>query len=183
MRAEDVWALGPSDWRALLREGHPIDPADVAGWVYRGTSLGMPGIVDRFTWKTFQKCFHRDVGAAAVRGWNVRLVQTPDLRAKSEPMRDRDGAARTFGHFGVVPAQARGVPHGFDRGVLLDYSIGGRALDPASRLRDPVVALRAGDAQLLLGWSYLAIGSRTVDTPSFFTLEREHAIDHVATPR
>ncbi|MDQ3036450.1 MAG: hypothetical protein M3Y87_28890 [Myxococcota bacterium] len=182
IRAEDVWEMGPAEWRALLRDGHPIEPAALEGWVYRGTSLGMPALVDRLAWKTFQKAFHRDPGAALLRGWNVRLVQQPDLSAKSEPMRDRQGTPRTFGHFGVLDARERGVPHGFDRGLLLDYSISGRsigALDPASRLRDPIVALASGSAELLLGWSYLAIGSRTVDTPSFFTLEREHAIDHV----
>lgn len=179
MRAEDVWAMGPREWRALLRDGHAIDPESIAGWAYRGTSLGMPALVDRLAWKTFQKCFHQD--GDGVRGWNVRLVQRPDLRARSEPMRDRRGP-RTFGHFGVVPARGRGVPHGFDRGLLLDYSVGGSALDPSSRLRDPLVALREGEATLLLGWSYLAIGSRAVDTPSFFTLEREHPVEHVASP-
>jgi hypothetical protein len=181
MKAEDVWAMGPSEWRALLRDGHPIDAAALAGWAYRGTSLGMPALVDRLTWKTFQKCFHQD-DDDRVRGWNVRLVQGGDRSARSEPMRDRRGP-RTFGHFGVVPARGRGVPHGFDRGLLLDYSIGGGALDPASRLRDPLVALREGDTALLLGWSYVALGPRTVDTPSFFTLEREHPVDHVAAVR
>lgn len=180
MRAEDVWALAPADWRLLMREGHPIDPAAIEGWAYRGTSLGMPALFDRVTWKTFQKAFHRD--GAHLRGWNVRLVQRGDPRAPSEPMRDRRGGPITFGHFGVRRARDRGVPHGFDRGLLLDYSLGARSsrLDPLSRLRDPIVALRAGDADLLLGWSYLATLGRTVDTPSFFTLERDHPVDHVA---
>lgn len=178
--AREVWARRPDGWRALMREGHPIDPAALEGFVYRGTSLGMPALFDRLAWKTFQKAFHRDPGAAQLRGWNVRLVQRGGVvPAKSEPMRDRRGVPRTFGHFGVVDARGRGVPHGFDRALLLDYSMGGGALDPASRLRDPLVALTPGSAELLLGWSYLAIGSRTIDTPSFFTLEREHAIDYV----
>lgn len=177
MKAADVWAMGPTEWRALLRDGHPIDPDALAGWTYRGTSLGMPEIVDRVTWKIFQKCFHRDASSGAVRGWNVRLEQD---REPSEPQRDRRGVPVTFGHFLVVPARDRGVPHGFDRGLLLDYGgFGTRPLDPLSRLRDPLVALRAGDTDLLLGWSYLAVVGRTIDTPSFFTLERESRTTHV----
>ncbi|UJR86970.1 hypothetical protein [Sandaracinus amylolyticus] len=181
MKVEDVWAMGPAEWRALLRDGHPIDPDALAGWSYRGTSLGMPAIVDRVTWKTFQKCFHRD-DAGVMRGWNVRLVQdgTTQRGAPSEPQRDRRGEPVTFGHFRVVPARDRGVPHGFDRGLLLDYGgLSARAIGPLSRLRDPIVALRAGDADLLLGWSYLAALGRTIDTPSFFTLEREARTAHV----
>lgn len=180
MIARDVLALGPTGWRRLMRDGHPIDPDSLAGWAYRGTSLGLPPLVERLTWKRFQKAFVRDPGAAAVRGWNVRLVQGTDPEAKSEPLRAH-GVPRTFGHFAVAPVRDRGVPHGYDRGLLLDYGCGhAPTLDPMSRLRDPIVALRAGDPTLLLGWSYLAVAGRAVGTPSFFLLEREHPVEHVA---
>lgn len=182
MTADDLAALGPEGWRRVLRDGHPVDPQALDGWAYRGTSLGMPALFDRLAWKTFQKAFHRDPRSGALRGWNVRTVQRGHEhatgRAPSEPVRDRNGTPRTFGPFEVVSARDRGVPHGFDRGLLLDYGCGPR-LDPTSRLRDPIVAVREGDATLLLGWSYLAVGGRAIDTPSFFVLEREHPIDHV----
>lgn len=175
--ADALVAMGPERWRDVLRTGHPIDPRAIEGWAYRGTSLGLPPLLERATWKRFQKAFHRDPATGTLHGWNVRIVQRPD-RSRSEPMRDRHGTPRTFGRFHVVDARHRGVPHGFDRGLLLDYGCGSR-LDPTSRLRDPIVALAEGCADLLLGWSYLVIAGRTVDTPSFFLLEREHRIEHV----
>lgn len=157
--------------RALLASGHPIDPDAIAGWQYRGISLGMPAIIDRLAWKTFVKAFHRDPGAAFVRGWNVRIQQT-GLAGPIEPLL-RHGTAFTFGHFRVVDPRGYRMPPGSDRGLLLDYGLGGNAtLDPTTRLRDPIVALETGSADLLLGWSYLDLGLGNVPTPSFFTLER-----------
>jgi hypothetical protein len=161
--------------RTLLASGHPIDPDALAGWQYRGTSLGMPAIVDQLAWKTFVKAFHRDPGAAFVRGWNVRIRQT-GLLGPIEPL-VRDGKPFTFGHFRVVDPRSYRMPRGCDRGLLLDYGLGGNAaLDPTGRLRDPIVALSAGSADLLLGWSYLDLGLVQVPTPSFFTLERHAAV-------
>lgn len=157
--------------RALLASGHPIDPDAIAGWQYRGVSLGMPAIIDRLAWKTFVKAFHRDPGVGFVRGWNVRIRQTGVL-GPVEPMRRR-GTVFAFGHFRVVDPRGYRMPAGTDRGLLLDYGLGGNAmLDPTTRLRDPIVALEAGSADLLLGWSYLDLGVGNVSTPSFFTLER-----------
>lgn len=158
--------------RALLATGHPIDPDAIAGWRYRGTSLGLPEIVDRLAWKTFVKAFHRDPGAPFVRGWNVRIRQT-GLEGPIEPLL-RAGEPLSFGHFRVVDPHRYRVPHGADRGLLLDYGLGGNAaLDPTNRLRDPIVALAAESADLLLGWSYLDLGFASLPTPSFFTLERD----------
>lgn len=167
--------------RELLAHGHPVDPDAIAGWEYRGVSLGLPAWVDRLAWKTFVKAFHRDPGAAAVRGWNVRLEQT----GIDGPVRalERGGRPFTFGHFRVVDPAGYDVPHGADRGLLLDYGLGGNpALDPTSRLRDPVVALEAGSVELLLGWSYLDLGVARVGTPSFFTLERHARVTEPAPP-
>ncbi|MEZ4315095.1 MAG: hypothetical protein R3F14_44340, partial [Polyangiaceae bacterium] len=57
-------------------------------------------------------------------------------------------------------------------GLLLDYGARHPAYHPLARLRDPIVAVREGSVDLLLGATYLAIGGG-VKTPSFFTLERE----------
>jgi hypothetical protein len=168
--------------RALLAGGHPIEADAIAGWQYRGTSLGLPQIVDRLAWKTFVKAFHRDPGASFVRGWNVRIRQT-GLSGPIEPLMRR-GRPFTFGHFRVVEPGGYHVPSGAGRGLLLDYGLGGSgALDPTRRLRDPIVALEAGSADLLLGWSYLDLGLANVPTPSFFTLERESPVaDPVPAP-
>ncbi len=59
--------------RDAIVHGHPVDPRALEGWAYRGTSLGLPRVVERLTWKTFQKTFYRDPFSGALRGWNVRL--------------------------------------------------------------------------------------------------------------
>jgi hypothetical protein len=171
MNAGDLINADRRTLRALLASGHPVDPDAIAGWQYRGTSLGMPGFVDRLAWKTFVKAFHRDPGASLVRGWNVRIRQT-GLLGPIEPL-ERAGRPFVFGYFRVESPVGYFVPAGADRGLLLDYNQAGNpAFAPVNRLRDPVVALDAGNADLLLGWSYLDLGLVRVPTPSFFTLER-----------
>lgn len=184
-RAGEILEELLSSSQAALAErllgGHAIDPEALAGWLYRGVSLGLPGWVDRLAWKTFAKTFHRDGPGAPLRGWNVRLRQGP-LDAPLEPLRTRSGAPRSFGHFTVVPLPpAGGLPLPLRRGLLLDYGRGAnRLLDPVRRLRDPLVALHPDDPTLLLGGSWLALGRRWRKTPSYFLLERWAPLDSVA---
>ncbi len=161
-----------SDLLAAMQGGHPIDPAWLDDTEYRGTSLGLPEIVERLTWKTFKKVFHRDRATGHLRGWNVRLEQR-GIDGPSVPMRRR-GEMVTFGHYRVVPLQGRRTPAACGPGLLIDYGLGqnGR-LDPVGLLRDPIVAVNAGDRDLLLGWSYLDLGAIQVGTPSFFALSYE----------
>lgn len=179
LSASDVRRMPRSELRELLGRGHAIRATDVAGAAYRGVSLGLPGLVERLTWTTFQKAFFRDEQLGCVRGWNVRLEQR-GVDARSVPQQRR-GAPWTFGHFRVNDAPAK-FPPGF-AGLLLDYGAFAGRLDPMARLRDPVVAVNEGSADLLLGWSYLEFGKRIVPTPSFFTLEREEPVAHVPAPR
>jgi hypothetical protein len=183
MNAKDLLDVGRHALADLLAAGHPLDPDAIAGWQYRGVSLGLPGWVDRVAWKTFVKAFHRDPGAPFVRGWNVRLRQT-GVDGAVEPLTKR-GAPVAFGHFRVVDPHGYCVPRRADRGLLLDYGLGGAApLDPTRLLRDPIVALEARRSDLLLGWSYLELGDWRIPTPSFFTLERwTPVVDPVPVPR
>jgi hypothetical protein len=168
--------------RALLASGHPIDADALAGWQYRGTSLGMPAFVDRFAWKTFVKAFHRDPGAAQVRGWNVRIRQT-GLLGPIEPLL-RDGKPFVFGFFRVERLEGYVVPDGAGRGLILDYAKAGNPpSDPVNRARDPLVALEPGSADVLLGWTYLDLGIVRVPTPSFFLLERWAPVVEPAFPQ
>jgi len=182
MNAGELINADRATLRDLLASGHRIDADAIAGWQYRGTSLGMPGFVDQLAWKTFVKAFHRDPGAALARGWNVRIRQT-GLLGPIEPLL-RKGKPFTFGHFRVEDPRGYSMPAGTDRGLLLDYGQGGNPpLAPTNRLRDPIVALEAGSADLLLGWSYLDFGIVNVPTPSFFTLERfAPIVDPVPAP-
>ncbi len=176
LTAGEIRRMPRAALEALLRRGHPIRPLDLAGFAYRGVSLGLPKLVERLTWTTFQKAFVRD--GDEVRGWNVRVEQR-GVDAPSAPQMRR-GVPWTFGHFRVVDARGR-APEGCDGGVLLDYGAYASRLDPLSRVRDPLVAVNEGSSALLLGWSYLDLG-RAIPTPSWFTLEREGPVTAIATP-
>ena len=149
-----------SELAAMLADARTFDPNQVAGWVYRGTSLGLPALLERLTWIKFAKAFRRDHDR--VRGWNIRIEQD----ALDLPWRPklRHGRTITFGRFDVITDLG---------GIVLDYRADGGAL---RILRDPVVALD-DRADTLLGRSLLAVGSRMVGTPSYFLLERDNRLD------
>ncbi len=177
MTPREIVGLSNAELAGLLASGQPIAAEDLAGASYRGTSLGLPKVIERATWTTFRKAFHREADGT-VRGWNVRVDQAPPHAALV-----RDGQPWTFGHFEVVPLRAgeSPLPVG-EGGALLDYGRGGNPrLDPTSAVRDPIVALDRGSADLLLGWTYVRALGRSLKTPSFFLLEREGPLEHVAT--
>lgn len=167
----DLLSADRSQLGAAMRGGHAIDPTSLDNSAYRGVSLGLPRWVEALSWKTFMKCFSREEESGRLCGWNVRLEQD-GISAPCRPKTRRGGQAHRFGYFGVVKPSDYGVADHFCAGLLIHYGLGGNhALDPISRLRDPIVALRPGDTSLLLGWSYLDLGF-ACPTPSYFTLER-----------
>ncbi len=175
--ARALRSASTAELRDRIASGHPVDPAALEGWVYRGTSLGMPGFVERLTWKTFQKTFYREPAAPGrLFGWNVRLEQD-GIDAPSRP-KLRGGQPVTEWHYEVIPPASVPTPPGFDRGLIIDYS---RGLLPERGImrwiKDPLVALAPDSADELIGVSYLVVGGRCVETPTYFTLEREHPID------
>jgi hypothetical protein len=176
---EDLLDARPDALLAALDAGHPIDPRALDDTEYRGVSLGLPSAIEKLSWKTFKKVFHRDPDTGVLRGWNVRVEQTGDLYGDYAP-KTRGGAPRTFGHYHVVTPEGHRVPHGA-QGLLIHYGLASRnaRLDPVRRVRDPLVALEPGSAKLLLGWSYLDLGVSTVGTPSFFALLRDVPLRHV----
>lgn len=184
MDVDAIHRMSTDELARLLEGGHPIDAAALDDTEYRGTSLGMPGWLERLTWSKFRKTFHRDPKTGALRGWNVRLEQN-GREAPDVPLR-KGGAPFTFGHFVVVSASGyraprrRGRAVQFQHGLMLDYGLGKNLLGPLRALRDPIVALRPGDPTLLLGWSYLELGRALVPTPSFFTLEHAGPLTHYA---
>ncbi len=181
MNASELFEMSRRELMQLLRNGHPIEPGALDDTEYRGTSLGLGRFIERLTWKKFKKVFHRDPERGVLRGWNVRLEQNaheapcvPKLR-RGEPI--------TFGHYQVVSPSGYRVPPGCDRGLLIHYGLGRNgALDPSQRVRDPLVALKAGDAELLLGWSYVDLGFACMPTPSFFALERDGPLSRREPP-
>lgn len=164
--------------RARILAGHPVDPAALEGWAYRGTSLGLPRFVEKLTWKTFQKTFWREPTTGRLLGWNVRLEQD-GVDAPSRP-KVKGGRPVTTWHYEVVGPRGVAMPRGFDRGLLIDYGRAkNAALDTIRVTKDPLVAVEPGNTDLLLGVSYLALGPVCVETPTYFLLEREHRITHV----
>jgi hypothetical protein len=169
--------------REAFQRGHAIDASALDDTEYKGVSLNMPGFVEKLTWKKFKKVFHRDPESGHLRGWNVRLEQN-ELAGPCVP-KQRRGAPMTFGHFRVVPAEGRPMPSPGPASLLLDYGLGeNAALDFMRFVRDPVVALNAGDPRVLLGCMYVELGPLRVPTPSFFTLEWDSKLaEAVPTPR
>jgi hypothetical protein len=163
--------------RRLLVEGHPVDPHALEGWAYRGTSLGLPAIVERLSWKTFQKTFYRDPATGRLRGWNVRLEQE-GLDAPSRP-RLRRGEPITEWHFEVVEPSLAPHPPGFGRGLLIDYARGANPPGPMRTVKDPLISLDPERCDRLLGVSYAVVAGRCVELPTYFVLEREHPIHFV----
>jgi len=154
---------GRAELKRRLASGHRVDASAIEGWVYRGTSLGLPRLVERLTWKTFQKAFWRDPLTGRLMGWNVRLEQD-GLDAPSRPKRARDGAPVTVWFYEVLETGG---------GLVIDYSRGPNPPLELTRLvTDPLVSLVPGDADLLLGVSRVG----PVDTPTYFMLEREHPV-------
>lgn len=179
--------MGRKDLMDVMCAGHRIDPLALRDREYRGISLGLPRWVERLTWKKFKKVFHYDPEREALRGWNVRMVQN-GLEQPWEPLllagrRDAENQPRTFGHFGVVSAAPYRLPRACGAGLMIDYGLGGNGwLDPVRWLRDPVVAVNPGSAELLLGWSYLDFGWVRVPTPSYFVLARDMPLSHRVLP-
>lgn len=173
--ARSLRTASHAELRRRIVEGHPVDPAALEGYAYRGTSLGLPRVVELATWKTFQKTFWRHPSGRLL-GWNVRLEQD-GIDAPSRPKRRR-GLPVTEWNYEVIAAEGVAKPAGFGRGLIIDYS---RAPNPPTQrfVKDPLVALGPGNADELLGVSYLVIAGRCVETPTYFTLEREHRVDHV----
>lgn len=173
----------PVELRRLLAEGHPIDPRSLEGWSYRGVSLGLPRLVEKLSWKTFQKVFWRNPDDGRLLGWNVRLEQD-GVDAPSRPKRDRHGDPLTTWFYEVLaPDEAtlpRSWPRAFDRGLVIDYGRANNpALDTVRFVKDPLVALSPGNSDLLLGVSAVTLPGLCLKTPTWFLLEREAPLAHV----
>jgi len=181
--AKSLRTASKRELRARIAGGHPVDPRALEGYAYRGTSLGLPRFVERLTWKTFQKTFHRDERTGRLLGWNVRLEQD-GVDAPSRPI-TVDGKPLCVWHYEVLDPRGVALPRGFDRGLLIDYRRGENPrFDPTTYFtKDPLVALEPGNYDALLGVSYLALGGVCVETPTYFTLERDERITYVPYDR
>lgn len=178
MNKQDLLVASRAQLRDLIAHGHPIDPAQLEGWAYRGVALGLPDFVAKLSWKTFQKTFHRDPLTGRLLGWNVRVHQD-GVDAPSRPI-EKKGRPWTTWHYEVRSPGGLRTPPGFDRGLIIDYGRGNNPLlETVHFMKDPLVALTPGDTDLLLGVTWVSLGRVQLETPTYFLLEREHRLAHV----
>ncbi len=166
-----------------LRAGRAVDPRALEGFVYRGTALGMPRVVERLTWRTFQKAFWRHPESGRVLGWNVRLHQD-GLDAPSRPKTTRAGDPMTTWYYELRSVETATLPSSWPQelrhSLVIDYARGNNpALDTVQWVKDPLVDVGDGSGDHLLGVSYLVLPGLCVPTPTFFCLEREAPISFV----
>jgi len=171
LTVEDLLPLWPRSLARVLADAHPFDIEALDDREYHGVSLGQPRLVAWLTWLKFKKVFHRDRESGVLRGWNVRCEQTP----LEDPWEDRfrDGVRMTWGHYGVYAAES---------GVTIDYGLANTGLDVQRLVKDPLRAVNAGSAELLIGYSYLDLGFVRLDTPTFFALIRGGPLEYSVQP-
>ncbi len=180
---EQLLRATTAELRRRIAEGGAVAPAAIEGFTYRGTSLGLPRVVERLTWKTFQKCFWRHPDSGRLLGWNVRLQQD-GIDAPSRPKTNRGGEPITTWFYEVLDANAAPLPSSwpsdFTRGLIIDYArVPNPLINTVRLVKDPLVDIGDGSGDLLLGVSAVPLPGLCVETPTYFLLERESAIVHV----
>lgn len=180
----DLRRLSGPELHEVMCRGHALDPDALASAAYRGIDLSLPGWMHRLLWETFVKEFVRDEQTGRVRGWNVRIEQT-GVEGDIVPMRRRDGRRRTFGHYVLCSNDGRRFPRGWQGAHYLDYRIAGNPwFDPARSATAPLVAVNAGDMELLLGWEIVNVGPLQIPLPDYWALVRlGPAAEVVPVPR
>ena len=175
---DDILAMNNERLADLLARGGAIDPGQIEGVEYKGVALGLGSFIEKITWKTFKKTFYRDPETGILRGWNIRIEQK-GVNGPFEPQM-KAGKPICFGPYEVVPLDGRS-PKPVGPGLLIHYGRASQSLlDPMRSVRDPLIAVEPSDPTLLLGWSYVDLGVKCVSTPSYFLLERDGPIAHVA---
>ncbi len=178
----DLMAMDRHALRRVLERGHPLDPGALAGRMYLGVDLSLPGFARKLLWHTFRKTFHRDEATGEVRGWNVKMKQQ-GVDGPREPLTDRRGRPITFGHYRVRTTECACFPKGWHGTHYLDYGAGrNRFSDPARFGHTPLVAVNEGSQQLLLGWEVFKVGPLMLPFPLYWALRDEGPLDAVVPP-
>jgi len=168
--------MSPGDLLTLFKGGYPIDPSQLAGYEFHGTSLGVPHWVERFAWSQFKKVFHFDEQRGMLRGWNLAVVQQDEAWTT---IQNKQGP-KAYGHYLVRAPESE--PQEVAGAMWLDYGCPQKTFRPMTWLRDPVVSLESGNPTRLLGFSMMQVGRRLVRTPSFFHLERGGKVQVLVEP-
>ncbi len=176
---ERLRGLSRRQLAGVMQAGHGLDLDELADSMYLGVDLSLPRFAQKLVWETFCKTFHRDPESGLLRGWNVRLEQ----RGSDGPLlaqRTAAGQRRTFGHYLVRSARGQRFPAGWRGAHYLDYAqAGNKRWDLTRFAAAPLVAVRAGDMGLLLGWELLEVAGRRFPLPLYWALLRVGPLDHV----
>lgn len=176
---DDLMGMDAKALHGVLLNGHPLDPAALAGNEYLGVDLSLPGFARKLLWHTFRKTFVHDEQGAGVRGWNVRMEQH-GVGGTRVPMRDRRGKALTFGHYHVRERGGARFPRGYEGTHFLDYGAAGNPFFDLARLGyTPLVAVNGGSQELLLGWELLRVSGVFVPLPLYWALRYEGPVSEV----
>lgn len=179
---EDLMSMRGPELLAILKNGHPLDPEVLAGRQYLGVDLSLPGWARKILWHTFRKTFVKDEKTGEVRGWNVKMQQL-GIGDKQEPMTDRRGRPKTFGHYIVRSAEGIRFPKGWTGPHFLDYTIAGNpAWDMAGRGYTPLIAVNEGSQDLLLGWEIFKFGPAMLPLPLYWALQYHGPLEQVVDP-
>lgn len=174
LSVRDVLSMSQEDIFGIVRAAAPLDPDAVADTSYTGIDLSMPEVFHKLFWKIFRKTFHRDPVSGALRGWNVKVLQT-GWENPPEAKRDRAGRPLTFGHYELRSARGLSFPRGWKGEHYLDYREAGNTFAdfPARAGYCPLVAVNPGSSDLLLGWEVFKLGPVFVPLGDYWLLTRE----------
>ncbi len=179
---EDLMKMDGRQLHSIVERAYPLDLAALEETQYTGVDLSLPPWINRILWKTFRKTFHRDPSTGVLRGWNVRMEQR-GIDGPQEPMKNRDGTARTFAHYEAQSAEGKRFPKGWRGPHYLDYRNVGNPFAEALGYT-PLVAVNEGSMELLLGWEVFKIGPLFVPLPDYWALRLHGPLEEVvARPR
>ena len=163
---------------AIFAAGVLPDMESLAGWEFRGHNP--PRWAEVVGIYKFKKGFYRKTrGRWDYEGYNIGVKNSPI----TEPWECKPSNARPrrFGFYSVrrpgeIPAR---VDRRYENAVLLDYSEPRQnfRLDPSRLLKDYVVQVDAGNADLYLGKAFLRAGPGRIFS-NFFLLERDCKADY-----
>lgn len=176
--ALDVYAAPGDVLEAIMLRGAAPPFEELVGWEFDGWNVGMLaggfGLNRKFRKGFYEGPARTEGPSPFIQGYNIPMHQ--DGADKPHRAKPSDESPKRFGFYRVFDASKSPRHHRYGKALLLDYSLGGNGFSAPSLLRDYLVCVHAGNADLLLGKAYLALGPLTV-LGGYFILQRarQHA--------
>jgi hypothetical protein len=156
---------------SLLQSGTMPDLDALVGHEYDGWST-LP-VTKHLKMQKFRKGFLK-LDEDFYVGYNSRMV-TNDINEGWIYQLDKDGKAKRWRIFDVMPANTNPENNLYPNSLLFDYRTGRNLPILEETVRDFVVEVRPGDPTVLLGKMYNKFGKRFV-FPNYFILKRAERI-------